>query len=302
MANTTPSFDHCTFSDNTASWDAGGIYLDGCSPDFFVCHFDGNSVTDAYGRGGGMYLVQGASPTLSGCTFTENSSTWYGGAVMIAEDCVPSFSGVLMGNNTSEYGGAVAMYGDIAPAFDTCWFYDNTAVYAGGGVHSSEGPVPTFDDCTFNGNTAGTTGGAMHVEYLSTPELTGCTLHANSAPTGSGVWCDDNFTLTNSIIVFGVGGAAVHCDGDAPYVSCCDIYGNAGGDWVGCLAGGDLVDNNFSEDPLFCGASSGNFYLDVASPCTAANAPSCDLIGAWGIDCDTPVQAQSWGAIKAMYR
>ena len=300
--NTTASFENCTFSDNTAAWGGGGISLNGCSPFFLVCHFQGNSVTDAYSNGGGMSLAEAASPTLSGCTFTGNNSTWYGGAVMIPDSCVPSLTGVLIGDNTAEYGGAVAISGSVAPVFDTCWFYDNTAVYAGGAVHVYEGAVPVFDYCTFNINTAGYTGGAMHFEYLSTPELTGCTLYSNSAPTGSGIWCDDNFPLTNSIIAFGIGGAAVHCEGDPPYPSCSDIYGNAGGNWVGCLAGLDLVDNNMSEDPLFCGAATGNFYIDVASPCTANNAPACGLIGAWGIDCDTPVRAESWGAIKAIYR
>jgi hypothetical protein len=301
--NTTPSFEGCTFSDNTASWDAGGIYLNGCSPHFLVCHFDGNSVTDAYGRGGGMYLVAGASPTLSGCTFTENTATWLGGGVMIAEDCNPVFSAISFTDNAAEYGAALGVKGDIAPTFNSSVFYGNDAVYGGGAVYSDAGAVPTFEDCTFGSNTAGDIGGAMYFEYLSTPELMNCTLYANSAPVGSGVWCYDNFTLTNSIIAFGVGGEAVYCDGDPPYVSCSDVYGNGGGDWVGCLAGMLGSDGNFSEDPIFCDAPQGDFGIDVASPCTAANSPGgCGQVGAWGIACDTPVQAESWGAIKAMYR
>jgi predicted outer membrane repeat protein len=301
-SGTTPSFEWCTFSDNTSVAGGGGVYLNGCSPHFQNCNFDNNRVTDAYARGGGMHLTEGASPTLSECSFDGNTAPQYGGAIVMHLSSEPYFYGVWFTGNSSEYGGAVSMYGSISPSFADCRFADNTSVYSGGAVHSSDGAVPEFSGCVFDGNTAGATGGALHFEYLSTPVLDNCTLYGNSAPAGSGVWCDDNFTLTNSIIAFGVTGEAVYCDGDPPYPSCSDIYGNPGGNWVGCLAGLDLVDNNLSEDPLFCDAMNGDFTIDVASPCTANNAPSCGLIGAWDVECDSPVKAESWGAIKAMYR
>ncbi|MBW1757901.1 MAG: right-handed parallel beta-helix repeat-containing protein [Deltaproteobacteria bacterium] len=301
-ANTTPSFDGCTFSDNTAAWGGGGIYLNGCSPSFYLCDFDGNSVTDAYSHGGGMLLVEGASPTLFECDFYGNTTTSYGGAVMVSTNSEPSFTSVGFGNNTAEYGAAVAINNPLSPSFDACRFYDNAAVHAGGAVQTDSGAAPTFEDCVFDGNTAGATGGAAQFEFLSIPIMNHCTLYANSAPEGSGVWCDSGLTLTNSIIAFGLVGEAVYCDGAPPFSSCSDIYGNAGGDWVGCLDELIHIENNFSEDPLFCDAPGGDFTIDVASPCTAANAPACGLVGAWDIGCDTPVQAESWGAIKAMYR
>lgn len=66
--------------------------------------------------------------------------------------------------------------------------------------------------------------------------------------------------------------------------SCTDVYGNAGGDWVGCLAGQDSVNGNFHADPLFCGADGDDnrFTLGGASPC--AN-DTCGLIGAEDIGC-----------------
>jgi hypothetical protein len=65
-------------------------------------------------------------------------------------------------------------------------------------------------------------------------------------------------------------------------VSCTDIYGNAGGDWVGNLAGQLGVNGNISEDPLFCDAANGNLQLDFSSPCLFAE---CGTMGAWGIGC-----------------
>ena len=297
-----PSFDGCTFSDNTSAEGGGGASLNSSSPSFTGCSFEGNSVTGGYTNGGGMYLAAGSSPTLFECSFDGNSAIYRGGAVGIYTNCEPSFTAVSFTNNTAESGAAVAIQGDIAPAFNTCLFYDNAATYVGGAVHSYAGAVPAFEDCTFGSNTAISDGGAMFFESLSTPELTNCTLYGNSAPDGSGIWCDDNFTLTNSIIAFGVVGEAVFCAGDPPYVTCSDIYGNAGGDWMGCLAGMDETDNNLHADPLFCDAPNRDFGIDVASPCTAPNAPDCGLVGAWDINCDSPVRAESWGAIKAMYR
>lgn len=298
-----PSFENCTFTDNTAVSGGGGAFLDRAYPSFAGCTFSGNSASGAYTTGGGIYMQDAANPVFRDCLFSDNTAPGVGGAVEIVGGSIPSFARcTFTGNHTDSGGGAVDMYDTVTASFDSCCFYDNTTAYEGGAVYSSGGSVPTFTGCTIARNTSGLTGGAMYFYDFSTPVLTGCTLYANSAPTGSGIWCDDNFTLTNSIIAFGVGGEAVYCDGDAPYPDCSDIYGNAGGDWVGCLAGLDVVDSNFSENPLFCDAPNGEFTLDVASPCAGPNAPGCGLVGAWDIGCDTPVRVEGWGAIKAMYR
>jgi hypothetical protein len=65
--------------------------------------------------------------------------------------------------------------------------------------------------------------------------------------------------------------------------------------------GGD----NFSQDPEFCGAEAGNFYLQSDSPCAPGNSPwpSVGLIGALPVGCGTTgVDHKTWGHIKAMYR
>jgi predicted outer membrane repeat protein len=241
-------------------------------------------------------------PTFFECSFEGNSAPAHGGGVLVYDYSDPTFTACWFTDNTANYGAGAAVYEDITPYFDACVFYDNTASYDGGAVHSSYGAVPTFSECVFAGNSAGESGGAMYFYDYSTPVLTRCSLYDNSAPTGGGIWCDDNFTLTNCIVALNTMGGAVYCDGDPPYPSCTDIYGNVGGDWTGCLTGLDEVDNNFSEDPLFCDAPNGDFTLDVASPCTGPNNPACGLVGAWDIGCDTPVRNSSWGEIKAMYK
>ena len=298
-----PFFDRCTFTNNTTTDGGGAAHISDAYPSFLVCGFHGNTVTGDFRDGGAMYIEEGAAPWLSGCTFNSNSSTLLGGAVLVRGGSYPEFSGCLFGSNLAgQSGGAVGMYESSSPTLSYCWFSGNGATMSGGAVVVQDGSTPSFDGCTFDNNSALFTGGALSFEYIAEPTLTQCTLYANSAPEGSGIWCDANFSMDNCIIAFGITGEAVHCVGDSPEPACSDIYGNAGGDWVGCLAGLDMIDNNFSEDPLFCNAPGGIFHIDVASPCTADNVPACGQVGAWGIDCDSPVKARSWGEIKAMYR
>jgi hypothetical protein len=84
------------------------------------------------------------------------------------------------------------------------------------------------------------------------------------------------------------------------------VYGNAGGDWVGCIEDQYGINGNISEDPLFCDPETGDFRLQEGSPCGPFSPPNeeCDLIGAWPVGCGPPTATQqtTWGRIKAAYR
>ncbi len=95
--------------------------------------------------------------------------------------------------------------------------------------------------------------------------------------------------MDKTIIAFSIEEEAVCCGAGSSVIStCCDIYGNEGGDWVGCIAGQDSINGNFSADPLFCDPANSDFTLDIASPCLPGNHPNgedCGLIGALGQGC-----------------
>jgi hypothetical protein len=144
----------------------------------------------------------------------------------------------------------------------------------------------TLENCTFYADSADD-GGAIWCSGAS-PTLTNCTIFENSASQGGGLYCTSSSpVLQNCIVAFSPEGEAVHCPGatDDPTLTCCDLYGNSGGDWIGCIADQAGINGNFSLDPLFCDTSAADFRLDHISPCTPENNECGSLIGSLGIGC-----------------
>jgi hypothetical protein len=136
--------------------------------------------------------------------------------------------------------------------------------------------------------------------------FTGCTFHANSAPLGAQLTCGCHGIayLDRCILAFGLQGAAIYCwsTGEA-HLTCGDVFGNAGGDWIGYIAPQAGVAGNFAADPLFCDAGARDLTLHAGSPCLPGHHPngeSCGTIGAWPIGCptggapDDPGSAGGW--------
>jgi hypothetical protein len=88
--------------------------------------------------------------------------------------------------------------------------------------------------------------------------------------------------LENTIIASSITGGAVVCFSGDITLTCCDIYGNGGGDWTGCIAGQYGINGNVSVDPLFCAPGDTNFHLSSDSPCLVGE---CGRIGAYGAGC-----------------
>lgn len=187
----------------------------------------------------------------------------------------------------------------------------------GGGIRCT-GASPKIVNCVLSNNSvgpgAGTTGGGIYCSYGASPVLSGCVIANNSAEHGGGIRCWDSCalritgctfygnssvdiggalfitssstaTIANTIIAFSASGGAVRCDGSSSVtLACCDVYENTGGNYSDCISGMNGVDGNISVDPWFCEPDSGNFALDINSPCL--DAPGCSQIGAYGSACD----------------
>jgi predicted outer membrane repeat protein len=174
-----------------------------------------------------------------------------------------------------------------SPTLNDCTFADNEAtVSVGGGVLCGDNSSPIVTGCLFSHNSAASAGGAIGCFTDASPVITSCTLVENSGPIGAGVYATGSSfpTLERTIVSHSLAGSAVVCDGgSAVTLTCCDVWGNAGGDWIGCIAGQLGTNGNIWSDPLYCRFAEGNFRLDVSSPCR--DAPGCGRIGAFGAGC-----------------
>jgi hypothetical protein len=174
-------------------------------------------------------------------------------------------------------GGAVAVInaGAFGAVISDCVLFRNSAVFGGGGYFLN-----------------------------SRGSISSSTFAFNSGSFGGGVALRDtsNVTLDNIVIGFGTSGEAVFCEdaGNVPVLSCSDIFGNAGGDWTGCIEDQYGINGCFAADPLFCAPSLDDFTLAETSPCSPAHSPAgCGLIGALPVGCVNPIGVPDGGAPAA---
>ena len=268
------------------------------------------------GDGAGVWDVSfEGRPNFDGCLFARNHSAGSGGGAQIAGDQGAAFTNCRFEDNSALSGGGLSHPGGLPPhlaePIHDCQFINNTATNAGGGLaFSTQASVRLFNNL-FWGNTAGQKGGALYISRgvggVSTCVVASSTMVGNSAPLGAGVSIAgvpavNPPKLDHTIIAFSGGGPAVDCGAFSADGACTDIFGNSGGDWVGCIASELGVDGNIAADPLFCDTVGGDFHLSDASPCAPAHSGGCDLIGALGAQCGaTPVAPSTWGSIKASF-
>ncbi|MBD3349323.1 MAG: hypothetical protein GF400_09050 [Candidatus Eisenbacteria bacterium] len=326
----------CCFLDNVAEDKGGAVYsVSGTAPVFEECRFGRNQ---SGGAGGAVYIDEtgAAGVTFRSCVFTDNAASAGGAIYSQSNASIYLVDCGFAGNLAEGSGGAIGLSGyefsAVAHA-TSCSFVDNHADYAGGALYTNYGGIDLhncyladnsagskggavrslswaeLEGCTLVGNTAGTHGGALWLSSFESPPIVGCTFVSNASPLGGGVWFGGGAgdpVVENTVIAFSTEGAAVSLDpGAQVHLSCCDLYGNAGGDWTGAIADQLGQNGNISEDPLFCMETSSlsPWTLQSDSPCAPGNSGACGLIGAWPVDCTpTLVESRSWGQIKAMYR
>jgi hypothetical protein len=300
-----PTISNCIFDHDLTEGDGGGMVCQEASPTVIDCLFN---TCFAFGSGGAIFCQGESFPTITGCTFQGNIAAYdygSGGAISCGGDSYATIANCrFIGNESyTGFGGAFGGNGTIS----NCEFVGNSAQIGGGAVSCRDA---TISGCVFRCNSGGR-GGAIRCAYDSTPLLRCCTVFDNDAwEVGSGIRCEYGSALSveNCIIAFGTGDVAVDCGDDATVLlTCCDIYGNAEGDWVGCIEDQLGIDGNICEDPLFCDqyACPPDLTLQECSPCRPFSPPNpeCDLIGALPVGCGgTPVTESTWGALKYQFR
>lgn len=319
----TGAITNCTFSHNasyanTYPGDGGGVFLETCTFLMTDCLFDRNgsgvgaaalysflhdhsqfvrcTFTNNAAPAGGAAYVEAAEPLFDECTFSGNTG-WNGGAIFVGpyqgarsqpviEDCL------FENNHSTPYGGGGIEVWNSTPSVTRCTFRGNTTNTRGGAITARGTTSLELMDCLLEGNSALTDGGAVWSGEQAVTRITRCTIRANSTGSGGGSISSKDLAsvqVSRSILAFASLGPAAICGGTATIsIGCSDIFGNAGGNWIGCIAGQQGVAQNFSLDPFFCPSVTDGSVRFPDSPCLAANSPCGNQVGVATAGCGCP--------------
>jgi hypothetical protein len=321
-------------TNNTASGDGGGLYLDNTS----LLQMSNNAVNgnSAVGSGGAFFIKAASNANINNCTITNNTAGANGGAFNITGGTTAPMiktNQIRSNHADSGNGGAFNIVSGAFPTINANQIVLNTALTtgglhlvgssgqitnnniqdnaaptgSGGGISCNASSGPTVQFNLIIRNFAGTNGGGLYAS-ASTVRLTSNTIALNSgAADGGGVYAvgGARVTLLRDIVSNSpVGNGVSVGDGISTVIlACSDVWGNLAANYSG-MADPTGLGGNFSADPFYCDIFALDFHLFDASPCTAANQPSCGLVGALDVGCTGPVKTQvkSWGSIKATYR
>jgi hypothetical protein len=214
------------------------------------------------GTVGGGASCSNSSVTIERCVFKSCLAATNGGGMAVVS-ASPAIRSCTFDSNQAGSGGGVYLSSSSA-VFDSCIFYDNVATGLGGGV-AIIGGTPQFNNCTIHHNTPGTNGGGVYIGTSGNPSLTRC------------------------LVTFAAAGGGIYgaLDATGATITCCDVYGNTGGNYGGSIADPTGTNNNVSLDPVYCvpGASPPTLSISSLSPCAPASSPCGQLIGALGVGC-----------------
>ena len=259
---------NCVFSNNSATV-GGGMYVHHSDPSIVDCSFTGNS-SDYWG--GGIAIEDLAQPEIVGCTFADNVAAYYGGGTFNYLWTAPQFVGCRFTGNEASRGGGIASIGGAIELHDT-YVTGNAAEY-GGGISLSE-TAATIERCTIANNAATIEGGGIAGRDAVTADFRQSILWGNCAPLGATAALADGATSVG--------------------FDCCDVDQAPG--WK---SGPGIVTwsgPNLFADPLFCGpadcgaapTSAGEYGLATDSPGQENGSSGCGRLGppAEG-DCPSP--------------
>ncbi len=234
-----------TVLDSTAILDGFTITGGNANGEYFPNNAGGGMYIGSLNRNGGP----SGSPTLTNCTFSDNSAQWGGG---------------LFNKHSS-------------PKIANCAFFDNLATGEyfgeGGAIANWFDSSPAIINCTFSSNSADNWGGAVFNHHYSLATMVNNTFFENTADEGSGVynWFASS-VITNCILWNGIADEIRNQYNGSATVEWSDVQGGYTG--IG----------NINANPMLVNPSSGDFHLLPSSSCIDGGSNSA--IQTAGIDKD----------------
>ena len=167
---------------NGHSSQCGGIFNSSSSPTITNCSFVNNS-SDF--NGGGISNYNSSSPSIINCIFNGNSAEINGGAIWNYNHSLPTITNCSFVDNSSN--GSV-IYNDYysSSTITNCSFESSAAEQNGGGISNNYQSSPTIINCTFKGNGSKSDGGGVSNYNASSPRIINCTFIGNSSESHGG--------------------------------------------------------------------------------------------------------------------
>jgi hypothetical protein len=288
-----PTIEDCNFEENTSNptiEDTGGgaaaIY--DSQPTFDRCEFVGNRVNAIARTGGGALNITGGTVLITECNFADNSAVSVpdestgGGAIIMAFGASVTVAGSTFTGNTSTFiGGAIMCALSAQLELTGCEIEYNSAEAGGGGVYLQDGHA-TMTDCGFTGNTSGQNWGGGGLRVLdATAEVVNCGfLNNTSLPgIGGGAWVAGaaQATFTDTLFIrnesdFGAGALGSGYGAATTAINCqfrANTAARGGAVWVGEeSAHADIVNSTFALNQA---SNGGAIYADTGGDATVAN-------------------------------
>ncbi len=137
--------------------------------------------------GGAISLIKGASVTVTGYKFEENSSAAGGGAIAARDNSQATATGCEFGKNTCQGGGGAAWISTGSLTLDNCEVKNHSVTGDGGAVFVEAGGTLKANKSTFTGHEATGSGGAIALTGGSQATATDCDFKQNTSA-GSGTY------------------------------------------------------------------------------------------------------------------
>jgi len=188
---------------SVGQWHSGGIWIaEGATPTIINNVFIDNTVTD--GEGGGAILIENASPLISGNTFIGNHAK-NGGAIAVYNET--PYRATIRDNtfitNTAAMRGGAIFVENASPLISNNDIFSNTAII-GGGICAGTYGYPTIEgnDIAYNkGLGTGNAGGGVVIFGLANVILERNLIRSNSAALAGGILIQDSAPrITNNVV------------------------------------------------------------------------------------------------------